>query len=146
MPTGHPIKSSIEAGSVYYYNDPSLKSTYQHHCIVVNIDPSKESLIFLVHASHRINKVRERRKGCPKETLVEISPLQYSGFNKKSIIDCNEILERDIDVIASKFDQRKLEIKPVMGLRLVRILRKGLIASDQIPPRIKVSLKEQFIT
>ncbi|MBN2186368.1 MAG: hypothetical protein JW732_02835 [Dehalococcoidia bacterium] len=142
MPTTHPIKSSIEAGSVYYYSDPSLKSTYPHYCIVVNIDPSKEGVIFLVHASHRINKVRERRKGCPKETLVEISPLQYSEFNKKSIIDCNEVLERDIDVIASKFDQRKLEIKPVMGLRLVRILRKGLIVSNQISPHIKSLLKE----
>jgi hypothetical protein len=36
----------------------------------------------------------------------------------------------------------KLEIKPVIDLRLVRILRKGLIASNQIANRIKVLLKD----
>ncbi len=145
MPSAHhPIKSTIKAGSVYYFNDPDLNSSYRHFCIVVNIDPSKDTVIFLAYSSHRISKVRERRKGFPDETLVEIAPNQYSGFSKKSIIDCNEILERSIDMIASKFDQGKLEIKPVMDLRLVRILRKGLIASNQIAGRIKVLLKEPF--
>lgn len=142
MPTTHPVRSDIEAGSVYYYNDPRLRATYPHFCIVVNIDPSKDTVILLVHASHKINKVRERRNDCPEETLVEISPIQYSGFDKKSIIDCNEILKIDIEVLASKLDQRKLEIKPLMGLRLVRMLRKGLIASNQISPHIKALLTE----
>jgi hypothetical protein len=35
-----------------------------------------------------------------------------------------------------------LDIKPVMGLRLVKTLRKGLIASNQIAPRIKDLLKD----
>lgn len=141
MPSAnHPIKSTIKAGSVYYFNDPDLKATYRHYCIVVNIEPSKDTVIFLVYSSHRISKVRERRKGFPNETLVEISPSQYPGFSKKSIIDCNVILERTIDMIASKFDQGKLEIKPIMGLRLVRVLRKGLIASNQIADRIKILL------
>lgn len=142
MPTTHPIKSDIEAGSVYYYNDPRLRATHSHFCIVVNIDPSKDTLIILVHASHRINRVRERRKDCPQETLVEISPIQYSGFDRNSIIDCNEILRTDKEMLASKLDQRKLEIKPLMGLRLVRMLRKGLIASNLIPENIKALLRE----
>ena len=142
MSVDHPIRSGIEAGSVYYYNDPKLEATYPHYCIVVNIEPSKDTVILLVHASHRIKRVRERRRDCRKETLVEISPIQYPGFDKKSIIDCNGILERDKDTLADKLDQRKLERKPVMDLRLVRMLRKGLIASDQISPHIKDLLKE----
>jgi len=142
LPADHPIKSTITAGSVYYFNDPSLKVTYRHYCIAVNVDPSKDTVILLVYSSHRTSKVRKRRKGFPTETMVEISPIQYPGFDKKSIIDCNKILERNIDVIASKFDQGKLEIKPVMGLRLVKTLRKGLIASNQIPERIKVLLRD----
>jgi hypothetical protein len=138
----HPITSDIKAGSVYYFNDPDLKSTYPHYCIVVNIDPTKDTAIFLVYSSHKISKVRERAKGCPAETLVEIAPNQYSEFRTKSIIDCNRVLERSIELLANKFDQGKLEIKPIMGLRLVRILRKGLIASDQIDERIKLLLKE----
>jgi hypothetical protein len=136
----HPIKSNITAGSVYYYNDPDLNSTYYHYCIVVNIDPSKDTVILLVYSSHRIKKVRERRKNCPNETLVEITPIQYAGFDKTSIIDCNNYLERNINILINKHKQGKLIMKPVMDLRLVKALRKGLIASDQVPERIKALL------
>lgn len=142
MPTSHPIKTDIVDGSVYYYSDPDLQSTYPHYCIVVNLKPSQDKTILLVHASHRIDRVKERRKDCPQETLVEISPIQYVGFDKDTIIDCNEVLVRDIEVLANKLHQGKLQIRPLMGLRLVRQLRKGLIASDQIPQSIKDRLTE----
>jgi hypothetical protein len=142
LPTAHPIKSGIDAGSVYYYNDPRLQAPYPHYCVVVNISPSEDKTIVLVHASHRITKVKERRKHCPEETLVEISTIQYTAFDKDSIVDCNDYLETDIEMLASKLDQGELEIKPLMGLRLVRRLRKGLIASNQVPQRIKDLLRE----
>lgn len=142
MPTSHPIKTDIVDGSVYYYSDPDLQSTYPHYCIVVNLKPSQDKTILLVHASHRIDRVKERRKDCPQETLVEISPIQYVGFDKDTIIDCNEVLVRDIEVLANKLHQGKLQIRPLMGLRLVRQLRKGLIASEQIPQSIKDRLTE----
>lgn len=138
----HPIKCDVTAGSVYYYNDPSLKATYPHFCIVVNIDPSKDAVLLLVHASHRISKVRERRKNCSAETLVEISPIQYQGFDKQSIIDCNDVIERDVEVLRKLLTQHKLEKKPIMGLRFVRMLRKGIIASDQVSPNTKALLEE----
>ena len=136
----HPIRSNITAGSVYYYNDPELGSTYSHFCIVVNIDPSKDTVILLVYSSRRIDRVRNRRKGHPDETLVEITPAQYSGFKKKSVIDCNVILERSIDALVNKHKQGKLIIKPIMDLRLIRILRRGLMASNQIAECIKALL------
>ena len=136
----HPIRSNITAGSVYYYNDPELGSSYSHFCIVVNIDPLKDSAIFLVYSSLRIDRVRNRRKGYPAETLVEITPAQYPEFEKKSIIDCNVILERSIDTLVNKRKQGKLIIKPIMDLRLIRILRRGLMASNQIAERIKALL------
>jgi hypothetical protein len=143
LSTIHPIKSDITAGSVYYYNDPRLRATYSHYCIVVNIDPSKDTDIILVHASHRIDKVKKRRKNFfPEETLVEISPIQYSGFGKESIIDCNDVFVRDVEMLASKLAQQKLVKKPVMDLRLVRKLRKGIIASNQVSQHIKDLLTE----
>lgn len=138
----HPIKSDIAAGSVYYYNDPSLKATYSHYCIVVNIDPAKDTVVLLVHASTKINKVKERRKNCPQETLVEISPIQYPEFSKGSIIDCNEVLERDVEVLRKLLAQQKLVKKPIMGLRLIKTLRTGIIASNLVSPNIQALLEE----
>jgi hypothetical protein len=142
LSTADLIRSDIDAGSVYYLNDPRLQATYPHYCIVVNINPAQDPTIVLVYASHRIRKVKERRKNCPAETLVEISHTQYTGFDKDSIIDCNDVLETDIEMLASKLRQGKLQTKPLMGLRLVRKLRKAILASNQIPPRVKDLLKE----
>ncbi|MGA2670645.1 MAG: hypothetical protein ABSF21_04440 [Dehalococcoidia bacterium] len=138
----HPIKSDITAGSVYYYNDPRLRATYSHYCIVVNIDPAKDTDIILVHASHKIDKVKKRRKNCPDETLVEITPIQYAGFDKESVIDCNDVFVRDVELLANKLGQGKLVKMPIMGLRLVRKLREGIIASNQVSQHIKDLLKE----
>lgn len=142
MSAFHPIKSDVTAGSVYYYNDPGLKSTYPHYCIVVNINPSKDAVLLLVHASHRISKVKERRKGYPQETLVEIGPIQYPGFDKQSIADCNDVMERDVEALRRLLAQHRLVKKPVMDLRLVRMLRKGIIASDQVAQTTKDLLEE----
>ena len=141
MPANHPLKSTIKAGSVYYYNDPDLKSPYSHYFIVLNVDPSKDRIIFLAYSSHKISKVQERRKGFPRETLVEISPDQYPEFSKKSIIDCNVILEKSIDMLANKFDQGKLKKKPLMGLRLVHKLREGAIHSSLVAEETKKLLQ-----
>ena len=142
MPSAHDIiKSTIQAGSVYYYHDKVLKSPKQHNFIVININPSKDTVIFLVCSSTGVDKTRKLRKYCPSETLVEITPTQYSGFSKKSIIDCNQVFERSIDEIVAMFSRRKLQRKPVMDLRLIRKLRQGVILSSLIPSRIRALLQ-----
>ncbi len=135
------IKSTIEAGSVYYYHEKSIDSPKQHNFVVINIDPPKDTLIFLVCSSTKINHFRKLRSNCPDETLVEITPTQYSGFSEKSIIDCNDIFQKGIDEIARMFSKNKLQIKPVMGLRLVRKLRQGVILSPLVANEIKTLLQ-----
>lgn len=142
MPSAHDIiKSTIQAGSVYYYYEKAFKSPKQHNFIVININPSKDTVILLVCSSTQIDNTRRLRKDCPSETLVEITPNQYSGFSKRSIIDCNDVSVRSIEEIADMLSRRKLQIKPVMGLRLVRKLREGVMLSNQISNRIKALLQ-----
>jgi hypothetical protein len=135
------IKSTIQAGSVYYYYDEALKSSKQHNFIVININPSKGTVIFLVCSSSQIDKTRRRRKSFPSETLVEITPNQYPGFSKKSIVDCNHIFPKNINDIARMLSRNKLQIKPVMGLRLVRQLRQGVILSPAVANEVKMLLQ-----
>jgi hypothetical protein len=135
------IKSTIQAGSVYYYYERALKSSKQHNFIVININPSKDTIIFLVCASSQIDSTRRFRKNFPVETLVEITPIQYPGFSKKSIIDCNHIFPKNINEIARMLSRNKLQIKPVMGLRLVRQLRQGVILSPLVANEVKILLQ-----
>jgi hypothetical protein len=87
------IKSTIKAGSVYYFPDDSLHSPDPHYFIVVNINPLDDTVIILVCASSRIEKVKLRRNLCPPMTLVEVTPDEYNDFSVLSIIDCNYIFE-----------------------------------------------------
>lgn len=135
------IKSTITAGSVYYFHEESIDSPKQHNFIVINVDPSKDTLIFLVCSSTQIEYFRKLRKNCPGKTLVEITPIQYSGFSERSIIDCNHIFPKNIDEIARMLSKNKLQTKPVMGLRLVKKLRQGVVLSNQISNQIRALLQ-----
>ena len=135
------IQSTITSGSVYYYHEKTHKTSKQHFFIVINIEPSKDTVIFLVCSSTKFKNVLRYRRKCPKQTLVEIKPEQYSEFSEKSIIDCNDVYTKSIEEIASMLSQGKLQEKTVMGLRLVRMLREGVILSNIVENYIKEALR-----
>jgi hypothetical protein len=135
------IKSTIQAGSVYYFHEPSFQSSKEHYFVVLNVNPSKDEILLLVCSRSGIRWVRELRKGCP-ETLVEITPIQYPKFTTNSIFDCNVILPRNITDIANMLSKGKLKIiEPLMGLRLVRKLRDGALLSNEVPEEFKLLLR-----
>ena len=136
------IKSTIVAGSVYYFYEKSIGSPKQHRFIVINIDPLNDPKIILVCASRRIDYFKSLRSNCPCDTLVEMTPLQYPGFTHKSIIDCNGVFPMPISAIANKHKKRKLQELPIMGLRLVRDLRRGVLLSPVVDEEIKALLRE----
>ena len=51
-------------------------------------------------------------------------------------------MERDVEALRRLLAQHRLVKKPVMDLRLVRMLRKGIIASDQVAQTTKDLLEE----
>ena len=93
------IKATIKSGSVYYFTEESFPSTEPHYFIVLNIDPLKDRVVFLVCASSKIEKVKRRRLHCPSETLVIISPVQYAVFKYETVIDCNSVFEKPVDLL-----------------------------------------------
>jgi hypothetical protein len=136
------IKASIKPGSVYYFREESLKSAEKHYFVVINRNPLADEIILLACASSKIEKVKRFRHNCSAETIVIISPEQYSGFSVNSIFDCNYIFRKSLYVIMKKYKNNELFVKPEMDLNLVDILRKGVIASNKIEPRIKSMLHE----
>jgi len=102
------IKSTIKIGSVYYFIEESLNSPQPHYFIVLNINPREDTVILLVCASSQIDKIIKRRRTCPNNTLIEISPDEYPDFKVTSIIDCNVVFERTIDQLVDKLANKKL--------------------------------------
>lgn len=135
------IKSTIQPGSVYYFEEETLNSPEPHYFIVININPQEDTVILLVCASSQIDKVLKRRRTCSVETLVKISPTQYADFKTDSIIDCNSVFERTVDQLVEKLLNNKLRLKTEMSIEIVNKLRLGVLASPLIEFRIKALLK-----
>jgi len=138
------IKASIKAGSVYYFKTDYLKSEKRHFFIVLNANPKTDEVIILTCASSKIQNTKLIRKYCAPETLVIITPEQYDGFSVQSIVDCNSIIPESLSNIARKYELNELKVKPEMDIRLVRKIRRGILASNQVPPRFKAILKAEL--
>jgi hypothetical protein len=119
-----------------------LQSREPHYFIVINKDPHKDKIIFLVCAQSQITKVKQLRKNFPPETLVEINPKQYTGFRVDSIIDCNNVWEKSINQLVDKLAREELKLKPEMDVPLVKRLRAGILCSPLIEHRIKTLLQD----
>lgn len=137
------IKATIRPGSVYYFPEDSFHTEEPHHFIVINMDPLTDSAIILVCASSQVDRVKVRRSTCPSDTMIEVSPTQYSDFTKNSIIDCNYVLEKNIEQLVEKLRDGKLMFKSEMNIQLVNLLRQGVLCSPVIEMRIKQSLQSQ---
>lgn len=131
------IKATIRPGSVYYFPEDSFNTIEPHYFIVINREPLTDTLVILVCASSKIDKVKSRRATCPANTLIEITPAQYCGFTVDSIIDCNYVLEKSIDQLVDKLKSRKLMLKIEMDINIVNKLRDGVLSSPTVEKYIK---------
>jgi hypothetical protein len=137
------IKATIRPGSVYYFPEESFNTEEPHYFIVINIEPLTDRVVILVCASSQIDKIKVRRNTCPSDTLIEIGTLQYCDFKVNSIIDCNYVLEKNIDQLIEKLKNGKLALKSEMDIKLVNQLRQGVLNSPVIERRIKEILERK---
>lgn len=146
IPPAVQIKSAIKPGSVYYFPEASFSSPEPHYFVVLNHNPLTDTFLVLVCASSQVEKVKRRRqRTCPADTLVELSPAEYSAFSKPCIIDCNVIHEHTIDDLVNMRSKFDLKTKPEMPASLVELLRQAVIASPLVTGKIKAMLKEQTL-
>ncbi len=141
VPPEAAIRATIRPGSVYYFVEESFKSTEPHYFIVINNKPLEDKVVLLVCASSQIDKVRQRRKTCPEETLVYIDPTRYSDFSGDSIVDCNSIHEKTVEQLVDKLARDELRLKSEMDVSLIEQFRQGVLTSHLIEHRIKKSLQ-----
>lgn len=141
IPPDVQIRASIKPGSVYYFPDAKLKSSEPHYFVVINREPLTDTVLLLVCASSQVERVNRRREGCPPETLVQVSPGEYSGFTRMSVIDCNQVFERTMNELVEKLANGTLRLEVEMSGALVERLRDGVVKSNLIEKRVKTTLQ-----
>ncbi|MFP4640798.1 MAG: hypothetical protein ACLFPU_01260 [Dehalococcoidia bacterium] len=132
------VRAVLKRGAVFYFEEETLSSSEPHYFIVINTDPKTDEILLLVCCSSRTNKVK--RRNCPEETLVEISPEEYPDFRTGSIVNCNNVWEKKTSELVGKYSQGKLKLKDTMSAELVDKLQAAVIASSVVERRIQAML------
>jgi hypothetical protein len=95
-------------------------------------------VLLLAVASSQVDKIRERRKNLPPETLVEVSPGDYVGFTKPTLVDCNQVFELDRAELVSRYEAKSIRSHSDLPGEILDRVREGILAS----PRVDEAYKE----
>src|ERR1700733_11756644 len=140
IPADIRILASIRTGSVYYFEEESLSSQEPHFFVVLNKNPKTEEFLILVCASSQVKKRQDQHKklGFPPETLVLISPAEYSLFTKLTVIDCNRAFEKTAQSLIEKLKSGKLKVcTEMMPENIVGKIIQGVLASTQVTEKVQ---------
>lgn len=132
------LKATIRSGSVYYFRHESFSSLEPHYFVVINVNPAGDQVILLICASSKRHAIGAN---CPKKSFITIGHTQYSAFKEASVLNCNYVIEQTIDQLISRLSNKTLQMKPEMDIKLVKLLREGVLSSPLVPERIKSQLR-----
>lgn len=143
------ITASLQSGSVYYFEEERLTSTEPHYFVVLNKNPHKEEFLVLVVASSQVEKRKRiaRNLGFPEETLVVITPQEYSTFRVETVIDCNSVFEKSIQSLVDKLNSNQLKIctDPIPD-DIVQKLIAGVLTSTQVTMEVQALLAKNTVS
>jgi hypothetical protein len=113
--------------------------------VVINLEPVSEKIILLVIGSSKIDVVKQRNYFHQPDTLVTVTPEEYTPFSQTTIFDCNNgVYPYPIDDLIRRLSIKKLEYCTCeMPIRIVENLREGVLASRVITRNIKELLKSR---
>jgi hypothetical protein len=131
------LRVTLREGSVYYFTERLLTSLEPHYFIVVNSDPLSQGLLLLGVVTSKVAKVKQRRRDTP-ETLVEISPRDFSVLKRDSIVDCNDLKQVQLVEFNVRFVRNQIKyFDKDLPMSIRRALRKAIHASPIVPDEIK---------
>jgi hypothetical protein len=135
------LNLTLHGGSVYYLQDRHLSSAEPHYFVVLNMTPHEDSYLVFAITSSKVETVLRRRVGLPVESLIEISPSEYSEFTLQSIGDCNSHFRVTKQELLQKLQTGLAWEKKPLPVNLLNKLRQGMLASPLIEDEIKDLLR-----
>jgi len=131
------LRVSLREGSVFYFQERKLTSAEPHYHIVVN-DPLSQQVLLLTVVSSKIDKVKYRRRDCPR-TLVEFGPVELPKILKEpSIVDCNDLTKIPLHEFCERWERKEIQAFPEdLPVPLRIALRAAIHASEILSDEIK---------
>lgn len=142
IPANIKIPLCIEQGCVYnFYIDfnDSKRDSKNRYFVVLNSSPKKDLVLVMITSTSQIDKKYEfiKKAGISEETLVKITPKEYSVFKQESIFNCNDVFEIKIEDLIKKIEEDGSMNYPKMKKELIHKLIKGVKESPRVTEDIK---------
>lgn len=136
IPSKAVLNFYLHEGAVFYIQDRNLTSAEPHYFVVLNLSPAKEDILLLVVSTSQIEAAKRRYEQMPPDTLVEISPNEYTAFTKPSLISCNQVFTKTKQQLLEQINHGG-EQKQRMPKDILEKLRQGVLASPTVERHIK---------
>jgi hypothetical protein len=133
------LRLGLRAGSVFYFQSRELTSELPHFFIVVNRDPIGKQLLLLTIVTSNVADVRTRNHD-RLETVVEISPEEYSEFTLPSAIDCNAVLEKPLAELVGMVQRNEVRYHRDLPSEIFARIKAAVLASRLVADELKEML------
>ncbi len=137
------IPLCIEQGAVFNFHmevDGPRRQSKNRYFVVLNRNPKTDKALVLVTSTTQVAKRREfvQRAGISEQTIVLVSPTEYSVFTSESAFNCNDVIEVSMNDLIRKVENDGSMNYPKMPNSILAKLIAGINES----PRISLAIKK----
>ncbi|MBU2633222.1 hypothetical protein KJ751_01830 [Patescibacteria group bacterium] len=134
------IPVCIEQGCVYLYrldttNKDGTKYSGDRFFVVLNVNPKTDTILILTTITKQIQNQKKFIKniGESPDTLVQITPSDFSPLSQDSIINCNNTHEESLSDLITKVKNGGKVFSEKIPNNIINALTSGVLKSKQVP-------------
>jgi len=115
------------------------RQSKNRYFVVLNRNPKTDTALVMVTSTTQIAKRREfvQRAGISEQTIVSVSPKEYSVFTSESAFNCNDVIEVGMEDLIRKVESNGSMDYPKIPDSILTKLIVGINESPRIAPAIK---------
>src|SRR3989344_3155973 len=103
------ISLLIEQGSVFNFHvdfRDSKRQSKNRYFVVLNRNPKIDAVLLMITSTTQIAKRKAfvKRVGISEQTIVVVSPKEYSVFSTESAFNCNDVFEVSMQDLIRKIE------------------------------------------
>jgi len=124
----------LSPGDVIFLSSRTLTDERKHWFVVVNKTPLSDSIVLAAVCTSNIERIR--RFSHP-ETIVEITPEEYSEFDKLTSVDCNDPKLMPLEELVERHKTGEVKICKRIPAEILEKIIKSIKASPRVEERKK---------
>lgn len=137
------LAAALRQGAVFYMRHRDVgRGKEPHNCIVMNAEPGSDEVLILTIISSQTDMIVRRAgvQGQSPDTLVRISPSDYSPLTVDSVVDCNSPQRESLFSLQTEAKAGMVKERPPIPPAILRKIIDGMKASKLVRPAYKAML------